>query len=248
MRAVLGFASLQVLLVAVVIVAIGALIQGCIGFGLALWSAPLLLLVDERLVPGPLIVATFVFILGSVWRERHAVELAGIGWVLAGRVPGTFAGAALLSALLPAVLSILLGGFVLLAVALSLFRGHFERTRPLLLVAGFVSGVMGTVAALGGPSVAVLYQHEHGSKFRATLAVIFAVGASMSLIAVAAIGRLGITEALLGFVLVPPVLIGLLVSTRLLRHLHPRRMRTLVLVVAALGGLLAIAQGYAGLH
>lgn len=201
------------------------------------------MLVDDRLVPGPLILATLVLILSSAYRERRSIDLSGVGWVLAGRVPGTLAGAVLLAMLLPRLLSVLLGSLVLLAVLISLAGGRFERTRPLLLVAGFVSGIMGTIAALGGPSVAVLYQHERGPKIRATLAIIFAVGASMSLVAVAAVGRLGLTELGLGVALVPPILAGFLASSAALPLLDAARMRAAVLVLAALGGVAAIAHG-----
>lgn len=238
-----GFGSPSTLGLAALVVAVGAIIQGSIGFGLALWSAPLLVLIEPRLVPGPLMVATLALIVGSVVRERHAIDLRGVGWVLAGRVPGTLAGAALLAALTPGLLSILVGVSVLLSVVISLARGRFERTRPMLFLAGIASGVMGTTAGLGGPAVALFYQHEEGPRIRATLAVIFAAGATMSLVAIASVGQLGVAGVVQGLVLVPPVLLGLAISSTLLRRLSPTRMRAGVLLVASVGALLAIARG-----
>jgi hypothetical protein len=240
---VFGFASFEKLLLAAAVVAIGAIIQGSIGFGLAVWSVPLLVLIDARLVPGPLAIAAMSLILGSAWRERRSIDLKGAGWVLAGRVPGTVLGALLLAAASTMMLSILLGTLVLLAVGISLLHGRFPRTRTLSLAVGFTSGIMGTLAALGGPPIAVLYQHEEGPKIRATLAAVFAAGALMSLTGIALVGRLGRDELLLGAALVPPVLLGLLASNAVLRVLDAGRMRTFVLVFAAAGGLLAIGQG-----
>jgi uncharacterized membrane protein YfcA len=238
-----GFASLEVLALAVVTVGLGAVLQGCIGFGLSLLAAPVLLMIDPSLVPGPLIVATLTLILLSAWRERHAIDLRGVGWVLAARVPGTLAGAVLLAVVSRGALSVLVGALVLLAVLLSLGLGRFERTRPLMVAAGFLSGVMGTVAALGGPSVAVLYQHEHGPKIRATLAAILAAGTSMSLVGLALAGRFGLAELGRGLILVPAVLAGLFASNFALGLLDMRRMRVAVLLLASVGGVFALVQG-----
>ena len=45
---------------ATVVMALGSVLQGSIGFGLALFAAPLLALIDPHLAPGPLLVATKV--------------------------------------------------------------------------------------------------------------------------------------------------------------------------------------------
>ena len=52
--------SLIGFLLATTAVALGALIQGTIGFGLGLFAAPLLILIDPRLVPGPILVSSAV--------------------------------------------------------------------------------------------------------------------------------------------------------------------------------------------
>ena len=60
----------QVLLLATLVMAFGALVQGVLGFGGALVSVPLLLLMDPRLVPGPTTVA------GTVLTRHHLDEWA----------------------------------------------------------------------------------------------------------------------------------------------------------------------------
>src|SRR5438034_6678902 len=52
-----GVTPLQVLLAALAM-AVGALVQGAVGFGASLVAAPLLVLVDVRLVPGPIGIAS----------------------------------------------------------------------------------------------------------------------------------------------------------------------------------------------
>jgi len=51
------------------IVAAAAALQAGTGMGMALLAAPLLLLVDRSLVPGPMLCATMVLSIAVVWRE-----------------------------------------------------------------------------------------------------------------------------------------------------------------------------------
>jgi uncharacterized membrane protein YfcA len=239
----LGFGSIALLALATLIVAVGAALQSSVGFGLALFAAPLLNLIDPKLVPGPLIVATMVVLIASAFRERHAMDLRGVGWVLAGRVPGAALGAFALSVLAPGTLSISTGILVLLAVALSLHRGALPRSRPILLGAGLLSGVMGTTAAIGGPAVAVLYQREAGPLVRSTLAGYFIVGAAMSMIALFLVGRLGRAEVELGFAMIPGILLGIAVANPARRFLDRGYTRNAILLVSAAAGLAAVVRG-----
>src|SRR6186713_258607 len=154
-------------------------------------SAPILAFVDPRLVPGPLILAVTLLLLLTAIRERQSMDLTGIGWVLFGRIPGTVLAIVLLDAMSERGITIGLGVLVLVAVAISLLRVDLPRKPPLLLVAGLISGLMGTSSGLGGPAVAVLYQNEPGDRVRSTLAGYFLIGAVMSLSALGYAGRLG---------------------------------------------------------
>lgn len=239
----LGFGSFYAWALATAIVMTGAALQGSAGFGFALLSSPILAFVDTRLVPGPLIVAVTLLLALTAWRERSAVDARGLGWVLGGRVPGTVAGAYALSALGDRALTTALGVLVLLAVAISLGSVHLRRTRPLLLFAGFVSGLMGTTAALGGPAVAVLYQHERGPLVRSTLATYFLVGAVMSIAALVAVGRLGRSEVLLAVGLLPGIALGFSLSRFTSRWLDRGYTRLAVLLIAGVAGLSSVLHG-----
>lgn len=51
----------------------------------------------------------------------------------------------------------------------------------LAVVAGGVSGVTGTAAAIGGPFMAMVLQHEAPTRLRSTLAVFFTAGSILVL-------------------------------------------------------------------
>ena len=239
----LGYGSLGEWLLASAIVMTGAALQGSAGFGFALLSSPILGWVDPHLVPAPLIIAVTLLLALTAWRERSAVDLKGLGWVLGGRVPGTVLGAMALKLWSERALTIVLGVLVLLAVAISLGSVRLERRPPLLVAAGVVSGLMGTTAALGGPAVAVLYQHERGPLVRATLAAYFLVGALMSMTALVIVGRLGQRELGLAVGLLPGIALGFGGSRWTSRWLDRGYTRLAVLAIAALAGLGSVIHG-----
>ena len=77
--------------------------------------------------------------------------------------------------------SLLFAGLILAAVALSLARWRVRPTRRSLLVAGTLSGLMGTVTTIGAPPMGIVYQHAPGARTRGTLNAFFALGALVSL-------------------------------------------------------------------
>ena len=137
------------------------------------------------------------------WNERGALDWLGIKWALVGRVFGTFAGAYAVTRLDHERCAVVLGVFVLLAVAISLSGWHVRPTTSTLVGAGMVSGVMGTLTSVGGPPMALVYQREQAAKLRSTLAGFFLFGASLALVTLAFSGELGGRQVVDGLVLLP---------------------------------------------
>jgi uncharacterized membrane protein YfcA len=76
------------LLLAGLVVAVGALVQGTVGFGLALVAAPLLAILDPALVPVPLLVVTAAHVPARAAPRARRHDWPGVGWALLGRLPG----------------------------------------------------------------------------------------------------------------------------------------------------------------
>ena len=224
------------------IVGVGAALQGAVGFGYAIVAAPLLLLIDPRLVPGPLVFAALVLVVLTVLRDWRGADLTGVGWILVGRLPGTAAGAAVLSAIPASLLPLPLGALVLVAVGVSASGLRVRPTRGALVSAGAASGLMGTITSIGGPPLALVYQDSPGAQLRGTLAGNFAIGALFSLTALFLVGRFGEIELSLALVLIPGTLLGFAVSGHLARILDGGYTRPAVLTVSAVAALSVIAR------
>lgn len=230
------------LVLASAVLALGSWVQGSVGFGLALISAPLLLLIHPGLVPGPIICASLVLTLLMALREHRAVDASGMGWAIVGRVPGSLAGASAVALLPEAWMAVVFAALVLLGVALSASGRRLAITRGSLVGTGALSGLMGTATSIGGPPIALLYQDAPGPRLRGTLAGFFVVGSLLSLVALAAFGRFGPRELAWSTGLVPGVLVGFGLSTRTTHVFDRGYTRPAVLLLSAVSALAVIAR------
>lgn len=217
---------------AIVFVAGAACVQSTVGFGFALISAPLLVLLSNDLVPGPLLAVSCVLSAATAWREHASIDRRGVTLLLVGRLPGALAGAALLRWLPPAAASVVFAALILLGVLLSAFGFHVARSTRNLLAVGALSGVMGTTTAAGGPPIALIYNDTEGAALRATLNAYFACGAVLSVVVLALSGQFGVNDLLHGAWLLPSVWLGFALSRRVQGMLDRERTRAAVLLVA----------------
>jgi uncharacterized membrane protein YfcA len=230
------------LTLACLIVAAGATVQGSVGLGLGLVAAPLLILIDPLLVPGPLLAAALTLTLLVAHRERRKIAFKDLGWALVGRFPGV--GIALLTLLvLPAeAITVVFGALVLFAAGLSASGMRLRPTTRNLVGAGVISGITGTLTGIGGPPVALVYQEESGPRLRGTLAGYFLIGVTVSLIGLASVGHFGRQEIVASTALLPGIFLGFLISSRTATLLDRGHTRKAVLIVSAVGGLAVILR------
>lgn len=239
----LGLATLAVIGLAALV---GALVQSTVGIGLGLVAAPVTTLVAPQLMPGTMLLAVVVLPLMTLAREREDIDWPGLGWSFPARVVGTVVGVALVTVADDRALGLGIGLMVLLAVVLTWRAVRVPVNRGTLSGAGFVSGIMGTATSIGGPPMALLYQHRSPRQIRTTLAVYFLVGAGMSAVGLAVAGQLTEQQVRAALLLVPVLLVGTLLSRWLQRWLHPELVRPVVLVVCAVSSIALVVRSLTG--
>ena len=223
-------------------VLVGSILQGSVGFGMGLLASPILMLVDPRFVPAPILLSTMVLTALLTYRERHAIDLAGLRWALAGRIVGTTVAGTVLLALPAGRMELLFGVLVLLGVVMSV-SGFRPQPIPLVLLsAGTLSGVMGTVASVGGPPMALVYQDALGARIRSTMSGFFVVGTTLSLVALRLVGRLGADEVRLALLMLPSLLAGFMISRWTAGIVDRGYARVVVLAIASLSCVLVIIR------
>jgi len=225
---------------AFLIIFVGAIVQASIGFGLAIIAAPLLFVLSEDYVPGPITLVALVLSILLAVQYRKNLTLKGLGAAIAGRIPGSLAGGALLVLADTKSLSLWIGLSVLMAVAMSLSRRQFSPTPGRMAFAGFVSGFMGTSTSIGGPPMALLLQHEAASFIRANLSAFFIVSCLLSLAVQIPAGHMGWSHLLLTLPLLPAAFLGYLVAERYSHLVSQERVRGVSLGLCSICGFLAL--------
>lgn len=214
-----------------VITFVGSILQGSVGFGLGPFAVPLLIMIDPKFVPAPLLLAAVVLTTLMYLRDRSEVRLKEFSWAALGRIIGSIIGAYFLTIFPPQHLKPLFAFLVLVAVVLSVAGLKLALNVRNLVSAGILSGFMGTVAAIGGAPMALVYQHQKGPKLRGTLAAIFILGTIVAFISLAVVGKFTIQDFYRALWLFPGVILGFFFSRKTALFLDKGYLRPAILLL-----------------
>jgi uncharacterized membrane protein YfcA len=231
-------------LVIAVTVALASTVQGVVGFGSNLLAVPVVALIVPAALPGAMVVPGIPMAVGMAVTERDHIDWRGSRFLLLGRVPGTVLGVAVVAAVSTDTLAVVVGAVVILAVVLSISASHLHPgiTPSSASVTGVATGITGTAAAIDGPPLALLYQHDPAPVFRSTLATQFAIGTAFTITGLLLGGQLHGWQLLLGVSLMPSYFVGLATSLAIRPRLAAPNLRPVVLAIAALTGVAAILR------
>ena len=228
-----------------VVYAIGCTLQGVLGFGAGLFAVPILALIHPDFVPGPVLMMNPLLSGLLSARERGSVDHQGLRWALTGRVPGVLLGVLALTMVAEERLGVLFGVLLLLSVALKASGVHTGRTPRSLMVAGGLSGFMGTTVAVGGPPIALAFHDLPGPVMRATLSIYFLVGTTISLVVLALAGQFGTSDMLLAAWLVLPAMVGVALSGPLRAPLDRGWLAPAVYVLSSVAAVVLLVRSLA---
>jgi len=228
----------------IVVVAIGAAVQGTVGFGANLVVVPVVAVAEPAALPVVPMLLVVPLAVAMVRREPHGVDRRAVGWLMVGRLPGTLIGAWVVARVGVDTISVLCGAGVLVAVITSLLTTTMRVTPTTTVAAGVASGALGTATSIGGPPVALLYQHHEGPVLRATLAATFALGTVLSLAALVVAGVVDGWHVWLALALLPGTAAGIAASGWLARRADAGWLRPAILAFAAVTAVVAIARGW----
>ena len=234
--------TLAVFVLLGVTVFVAAFAQGSAGMGFAIIAAPVVSLVDPALIPVLLLVLMIPLNSYVGWRERADLDWRGITWISVGRFAGTFLGLWILLVVSMQQLSLLIGISTIVAAVVALLAPAFDPNRTGLTVVGLITGVTETSTGVGGPPLALAYQHKSGPMLRSTVAVCFLVGEVISLVVLGISGQIQGATLLVSAALLPFVGLGSFVSRFTHHRLDGPLLRYLVLVFAIVSGIIVIAQ------
>ena len=200
------------ILVASAVVMVAAAIQGSVGFGMNALSFPILLAIDDSLVPGPLLIAHLSLVLMMSASEMSQRDSRALAWAVGGSIPGVAAGAWLISQVSKAQLVALAIAALVLVIVVVLRGVELDRGRGTLAGVGVLSGLLGTTVSVNGPPLALALIGGPSAVRRGTMAVFLTFGTALSILALIGVGRFGSSELVSGLALVPAAGAGMLIA------------------------------------
>jgi uncharacterized protein len=220
-----------------------AFMQSTTGMGFALIVVPVFGILQPSLLPGGLLLMMLPLNAYVAWRERKAIDFSGVKWITAGRAAGTFGGLWVLVAVPLTYLNWLIGGSTIVAALATMLAPAFSPGRRAFVASGLFTGVTETATGIGGPPLAMVYQHSPVATLRASVALSFLIGEVISLLVLAINGR--ITADALGPLLwlMPALAVGTLASHAVHTRINTRLLRLAVLVFAIASGAFILIRG-----
>ena len=227
-------------------VLVGSVVQSAVGLGVGLVAAPVTALLEPHLMPGALLMVAVLMPCLTLLHDHDDIDWAGLGWSLPARLPGTAVGVWVVTALSARQLGIAIGLVVLVAVAVTWRAFEVPVNRASLSAAWFASGITGTATSIGGPPIAIVYQHRPAQEIRTTMAVYFLVGAGISLVALLVSGDLTHDQLRAALALLPFLAFGAAVGAVARRRIPARVVRPAVLLVSSASALVLLVRSLAG--
>jgi len=227
-------------LIIFLVMSIGATLQGAVGYGMALIAGPILILIEPDLIPSPMVIASSVLVVFMAVRDRQALDFFGLKWALLGFILGIGPGLYVLKHFSGEQFATIFAMLILVAVLMSAIGVHFKPKRSTLTVAGFLSGVMSVLTTTAGPPIALVYQESPGKELRATISGFFIAGIIIVASSLFLVDELGLHELGLALYLIPGIIVGYFVSSRVAKWVDRGYTRPLVLMISGLSAIVVL--------
>ena len=124
--------------------------------------------------------------------------------------------------------------------AASVFAPRIPLRPSTQFAGGVASCTTGTAAGIGGPPLALLYQHHPGPTMRATLAASFFFATLLSVVTLGIAGQITLADCVLAVALIPAVIAGTWVGRQAHDILDRRWLRPAVLVFATIAAVVVL--------
>jgi len=234
--------SVEHLVLISLVVVFAAFVQGATGVGFALIVAPVIGILKPELLPVCVLVLMLPLNVYVLWRERGALDRIGASWITGGRIVGTGGGLWVLAVLTASQLAWFVGLSTVAAALVTLMMPAFTPNRPAFVGAGLVTGITETATGIGGPPLALVYQHHAPAIMRSTIALCFLVGELVSLATLMATGRIDATQLSAAGSLLPALLIGAGLSRVVHHRINGKFLRAFVQVFAIVSGVVLLVR------
>lgn len=243
MASLFDFLTVSELFLCFGIVIFASILQVSIGMGFGMLASPLIALVKPELVPGSILVMGLFVAFSGAWRERENISGTELKLGVVGRIIGSIMAIGLLL-FIPDVDSffVIFGVIMLIAIGMTVYGRKIPFSEKNLLNLSIVSGLMGSMTAVGAPPMALIYHDRDPSVIRPTLNAFFFAGSVLGLASLGSTGWISVKDFIAAIIFIPAMLVGILVSEPF-KRLPSQLMSKLLLSLSAIASILLIIRG-----
>lgn len=225
---------------------LAAILAGATGFGYALMSAPLLLLLGFKLefVVTVNLTISAITRIAIVYRLWEHITVRRVALLLTGSVPGLYVGTRVLTSIDASTIKFATGILVIIATLLLIRTAKAPPPRPIPgapVVAGFAGGVLGATTSLSGVPPVLLLTRDRTAPFSfiADLALFFVISNMIGLTLLALSGAFE-REALFpaAILWLPGAMLGNFLGMRIASRTSPQLFRYITYAVTLTAGLM----------
>ena len=234
--------TLATFLLANFILIVSSILQMATGVSVGMIIVPFLAMISYTLIPVPIVFASLTLTLTMAYKGREHIDTKNMSQVSLGMLVGTFVAVYLLHTIHFEYLGLIFGAFILLSVVISVKVKSFELNPLVNYAGGFIAGLMGTMAAVGGQILALLFQNHPLESIKSTLAFLYSIFSVVMLLIFYLVGDFSYEQMVSGFYLMPGFIIGFLIAPLFAKYFNPKYSKVVVLGMATFGASMLILK------
>lgn len=220
----------------------GSVLQMATGVTVGMIIVPFLAMISYTLIPVPIAFASMALTVMMAYKGRKHIDTQNMLQISLGMLLGILLSIFILKNIKFEHMGLVFGLFILISVVISIKVKSFTLNKSINYSGGFIAGVMGSMAAVGGQILALLFQNHPLESLKSTLAFLYTLFSTVMLIMFFMFDEFSYAQFISGIYMMPGFVIGFFVAPIFSKYFNPKYSKTVVLSMAVLGAVILIAK------
>jgi len=226
------------------ILIVSSILQMATGVTVGMIIVPLLAMISYTLIPVPIAFASLALTSMMAYKGRKSIDTKNIFQISLGMIVGILFSIFILKNIHFEYMGLVFGTFILISVFISIKIKSFTLNKNINYTGGLISGIMGSMAAVGGQVLALLFQNHPLESLKATLAFLYTLFSTVMLMIFFMFGEFSYSQFLSGLYMMPGFIIGFFVAPIFSKYFNPKYSGVVVLSMATLGAVILIVKSF----
>lgn len=222
------------------IIALSSILQMATGVSVGIIIVPILAMVSYSLVPVPIVFASLALTLLMAYKGKEFIDFKNTFQISFSMVLGILISVFILSKIHFEYLGLVFGSFILISVFISLKIKELKFTKTLNFSGGLIAGIMGTMAAVGGQVLALIFQNHNLESIKSSLAFLYSIFSIVMLAIFYYFDDFTYSQMISGFYLMPGFIIGFFIAPIFSKYFNSKYSKNVILSMATIGALILI--------